>query len=398
MARIILMTDFSEAYARGLLLGIAQYAYDVGEAWSLCRLPLSIRDKYGIQAVVDYACRMQADAVIGQFYETDDVSLFAEKGIFAIAQDFRKRFTEIPNIVGEHYLAGKMGAEYFLRRGFRNFAFYGIQDVVFSDERYAGFKDRLSSSGYGCSALIMPQTDMWNYDFDRIAGWLRELPKPVAMMACDDNQAYNVTEVCRWMSINEGYGQMHIPEAVALLGVDNDETICMLSSPNLSSLEQDVERGGYEVARLIDRMIADRTTEPHDIVVLPTKIITRQSSDIFVNDDPYIAAVLKAIHEKIGQKISVDDLVSLVPLSRRLLEIRFKRTMGTSIYDYILQIRVQKIAELLRSGKTVSEAASDLGYPDIKNLSREFRKIKGVTPSAYRKKKLEAQNCAKRGY
>lgn len=87
MARIILMTDFSEAYARGLLLGIAQYAHEVGEAWSLCRLPLSIRDKYGIKAVVDYACRMQADAVIGQFYETDDVSLFAEKGIFVIAQD-----------------------------------------------------------------------------------------------------------------------------------------------------------------------------------------------------------------------------------------------------------------------------------------------------------------------
>ena len=395
MARIILMTDFSEAYARGLLLGIAQYAHEVGEAWSLCRLPLSIRDKYGIKAVVDYACRMQADAVIGQFYETDDVSLFAEKGIFAIAQDFRKRFEEIPNIVGDHYLAGKMGAQYFISRGFRNYAFYGIKDVVFSEERYEGFRDTVEKAGYRCSALIMPQTDMWNYDLDTIAAWLRELPKPVAVMACDDNQAYYVTEVSRWMSINEGYGLANIPEAVALLGVDNDETICRLSSPNLSSLEQDLERGGYEVSKLIDEITKNPDAVPHDVVVLPTRVITRPSSDIFVNGDPYIAAVLKYIHEKIGQKISVDDIVGLVPLSRRLLEVRFKKTMGTSIYDYILQIRVQKIAQLLSTGKTVSEAASELGYSDVKNLSREFKKIKGVTPSEYRKNKLRKQNCAK---
>ena len=389
MARIILMTDFSEAYARDMLLGIARYAHDVGEAWSLCRLPLSIRDKYGVGAVVDYACRMQADAVIGQFYETDNVSLFASRGILAIAQDFRKRFKEIPNITGEHYMAGKMCGDYFLKKGFRHFAFYGIRDVVFSDERYLGFRETVSVEGNTFSALIMPQVSMWNYDFDKIAGWLRELPKPVAVMACDDNQAYYITEVCRWMSVNEGYGQTNIPEAVAVIGVDNDETICRLSSPTLSSLGQDAERGGYEVAKLIDDAIRFPGKKLDDVVVHPTHIYTRQSSDIFVNDDPYIADVLKFIHERIGQKISVDDIVREVPLSRRLLEVRFKHTMGTSIYDYILQIRIQKISELLSDVMTVSEAASELGIIDVKNLSRAFRKIKGMTPSAYREKKLK---------
>ena len=81
------MTDFSETYARDLLLGIARYAHDAGQAWSLCRLPLSIRDKYGMKAVVDYAVRIEADAVIGQFYETDEVGLFAQKGILAVCID-----------------------------------------------------------------------------------------------------------------------------------------------------------------------------------------------------------------------------------------------------------------------------------------------------------------------
>ncbi|MBO8485679.1 MAG: substrate-binding domain-containing protein [Bacteroidetes bacterium] len=387
MARIILMTDFSETYARDLLLGIARYAHDAGQAWSLCRLPLSIRDKYGMKAVVDYAVRIEADAVIGQFYETDEVGLFAQKGILAIAQDFRRRFSEIPNITGEHYLAGKMCGEYFLKKGFRHFAFYGIKDVVFSDERYEGFRDTVTSPGNTFSALIMPQVSLWNYDFDRIAGWLRELPKPVAVMACDDNQAYFITEVCRRLSVTEGYGQANIPESVALIGVDNDESVCRLSSPTLSSLGQDAEKGGYEVAQLIDRALRYPGQKLEDVVVHPTVIYTRQSSDIFVNDDPYIASVLKLIHENIGKRIAVDELVREVPLSRRLLEVRFKRAMGTSIYDYILQIRIQKISELLSIGMTVSEAAAELGIVDVKNLSRTFKKIKGITPSEYREKK-----------
>ena len=108
MARVIFLTDFSEAYARELLLGMARYAHDTAQAWSLCRLPLSIRDKFGIEAVVEWAVRMKADAVIGQFYNTDNVGLFRENGIIAIAQDFKKRFTTIPNITGPHHLAGRI--------------------------------------------------------------------------------------------------------------------------------------------------------------------------------------------------------------------------------------------------------------------------------------------------
>lgn len=186
------------------------------------------------------------------------------------------------------------------------------------------------------------------------------------------------------MPPDRGGGNSRIPNDIAILGVDNDETICKLSAPNLSSLSQGVEQGGYDVARLIDRLIRNPEAEWEDVMVMPLNIITRQSTDIYANNDPHIAEVLRYIHENISQKITVDDLVKLVPLSRRLLETRFKKSMGTSIYDYIIQVRIEKMMQLLCEGQSVSEAAAELGFSDIKNVSRTFRQLKGITPSEYR--------------
>ena len=145
------------------------------------------------------------------------------------------------------------------------------------------------------------------------------------------------------------------------------------------------------MARLIDRIIRDPKAEREDVMVFPTHIVTRQSTDIYANNDPHIAEVLKYIHENISLKISVDNLVSLVPLSRRLLETRFKESMGTSIYDYIIQVRIEKMTQLLCEGMSVSEAAVELGFSDLKNVSRSFKQIKGITPSEYRQQVIRAK-------
>ena len=384
MARIIFLTDFSEAYARDLLLGIARYAHDTGQAWSLCRLPLSIRDQSDMGTVIDWAHRMRADAIIGQFHDTTDVDLFAREGIIAIAQDFKSRFSTIPNITGPHYEAGRMGAEYFIKKGFRHFAFYGMRGYVWSDERYQGFRDtvRKTNPEYTFSVLnSTSQNNHWFYDPIQLTTWLQSLPKPVAVMACDDNLAYHITEACHQA---EGGGNCRIPDDIAVLGVDNDETICRLASPNLSSLSQNVEQSGYDVALLIDQLLRDPGAAWEDVMVHPTHIVTRQSTDIFANNDPHIAEILKYIHKNISRKIQVDDLVKLVPLSRRLLEERFKKSMGRSIYDYVIKERIEKMAQLLCEGHSVSEAAVELGFSDIKNVSRTFKQIKGMTPSEYR--------------
>lgn len=382
MARVIFLSDFSEAYTRSLLRGIVQYAQG-RDAWSIMKIPPSVRDKHGLEEIIKWAKRTKANAVIGQFYNNDPVELFKENGIIAIAQDFKKRFDIIPNITGTHELAGRMGAEYFINKGFKNFAFYGTQEIVWSEERCTGFKETIKNllpsafySEYRSNNLDV----LWYYDHANLTKWLKALPKPIAIMACDDNQAYHITEVCQ--HINEPGHK--IPFDIAVLGVDDDQMICNLSLPNISSIAQSAKQGGYDVAKLIDTFIENPDAELSNVVVEATHITTRSSTDIYANDNKYIANILKYIHEKMAEKISVEDIVRQVPMSRRLLEVKFKEEMQVSIYDYVMKARIEKMTELLRSDLSISQVAFELGFSDTKNISRTFKKLKGITPSEYR--------------
>ncbi|MDR9825369.1 substrate-binding domain-containing protein, partial [Vibrio sp. FNV 38] len=130
----------------------------------------------------------------GQFEPTDDIGLFAKNGLVAIAQDYKKRFATIPNITADYIGTGRMAAKFFLDRGFRNFGFFGFNDVCWSDERCEGFRREVEAAGFGGSfyAYRMQEIAMvWHYQRNRLSEWLLSLPKPIAIMACDDNQGSN---------------------------------------------------------------------------------------------------------------------------------------------------------------------------------------------------------------
>ena len=276
MARIIMMTDFSEAYPRRLLIGVAKYAHDIGEAWTLCRLNTIVRDKYGIDAIVEYASRFQADVVIGQFYESDNLNAFTDAGIIPIAQEFASRNSDVINITGEHHKAGKSGAEYYINKGFHNFAFLGINGVVWSDERLEGFKSAVQNigKGYTFSQFKLPHSTIWqNYDMTELSTWLKALPKPVAIMACDDNQAFLVVEVCRHLAINENITKLRIPDDVAILSVTDIE-VAKYANPPLTTYHIPAEEIGYVAADLLISRINGYDLLPHR-VMLPSNLIVR---------------------------------------------------------------------------------------------------------------------------
>jgi len=379
VARVILLTDFGEEYAKKLLEGIVEFSRKTAP-WILCKMPLSYRDLYGIEGVLDWAKEWKADAIIGQFYNTDNVELFAENNILAIAQDFKYRFNTIPNITGNHIKAGKIGARHFIDRGYDNYAFLGLKGVVWSEERCHGFRMKLEESKKEINYYEYQRESkegLWYYE-EGLKLWLENLPKPIAIMACDDNQAHHIAVICNLQNIK-------IPDEISLLGVDNDEAICLLSDPTLSSLNQAVAKGGYDTAARIDRFVKDRNYKCADIIVEPTYITARESTNIYSTDNPYISTVLKYIHQNIHQKLSVNKLLELVPLSRRLLEINFRNATGESIYSYILRLRIEQFAaQLIETDKPIINIALELGYLDYKNISRLFKKFKGCTPSEYR--------------
>ncbi len=383
MARVLLLTDFSEVYARQLLRGIVQYSKE-HEPWVLCKMPHPYRERNGLEGVLAWALKWKADAIIAQFRPGDDVDMFRRQGLIAIAQDFISRFDDIPNITGEHRQAGKMGADYFIRKGFRHFAFYGIKNVVWSEERCEGFCEELKRKRLGDSFYAYQNEDpgdLWFYESDVLVEWLKRLPKPIAIMACDDNQGHHITEACKQAGIR-------VPEQIAVLGVDNDESVCTLSDPPLSSISQAVEKGGYDTAALIDRLLRRKgQTHAADITVQPTHIVTRRSTDIYATDDKYMSIVLTYIHQHSDRRISVEELVALVPLSRRLLELRFKETTGLPVYTYALHLRMEKFAQQLIGSKApIVDIAAQMGFTDYKNIARQFKQIKGCTPSEYRVK------------
>jgi len=389
MIKVILLSDFSEEYGKNLLRGITRYSKDHGP-WTFCRMPSYYRETIGIDGILQWAKEWGADGIIGQFYNDEEVKKFTRAKIPVIAQDFKERFTEIPNITGAYHETGRLAAEYFLKKGFKNFAFYGFNNIVWSRERAEGFEERIQEAGYNVHHYQLKDsksTDLWYYKPSALSEWLKSLPKPIALMSCDDNQGHHITEAARHAGIR-------IPDEVSVLGVDNDEMICDLSDPALSSVELDTEKGGYEAARLMEKMVNSKVLSAPDIIVKPTQVVTRQSTDVFASKDKYVVNALKYIHGNLDKNLKVDQVLREVPLSRRSLEKRFMLTTGYPVYEYIYNQRIEKFTQkLLETDMTIFEIALDLGLSDSKNIARQFKQIKGVTPMEYRKKHVLKQSA-----
>lgn len=380
--RLLIITDFTESFAYKLLKGIVSYNRGK-EQWTICRMPPSYKRHLGAEGVVNWAKNWGADAVIGQFAGNDEVSLFTKNGIVVVAQDYIRKFNGIPNITADYHGTGRMAAEYFIGKGYTNFAFFGFRDVCWSDERYEGFKKAVEESGYGdhLSAYRMQDINaIWYYELDRLSDWLRDLPKPVAVMACDDNQASNLIDACNSIGIK-------MPGEVAIIGVDNDEIICNLNTPSLTSIHVDIENGGYRTAKLIDRIVSDRSTRVEDIVLKPVKVVSRISTASYATDDTQILNAIQFIHQNLTKKISVSDVMKEAALSRRLLERRFKAVTGESIYQYISRNKVKLFADmLLDTNDQVINVALNLGENDSKSISRKFKAAYGMAPNEWREK------------
>lgn len=377
MLKILLLSDFTSEYSRLMLRGFLRYSKEVG-GWSFYRLSLAQND-LGEDTVIKIAQKWGADAIIG---EISNVNIQGLKsiGIPIILQNYTDRVSGISNITGDYWATGVMAANYFLKKRFKNFAFYGTRTTVWSREREDGFRDKIEESGYD---LICYNEDYnMRYgstsDLAVLADWLIELPKPIALFACDDAFALRITEVC---SLNN----IRVPEDVAVLGVDNDEILCNMSDPPLSSIVLDVENGGYQAAGHLHRIINDKDLPQFNITINPVRIERRKSTDGYIIDDPLVLATIRMIEDDNNKQITIQEILNQIHVSRRVLEKRFKKTVGESIYQYILKQRVLWFAErLLASDKPVSEVAFDLGFEDYVNLSKMFKRICLMTPTQYR--------------
>ena len=380
MAKILLLTDFSSGYSRNLLKGIVRYSKEVGN-WSFQRMPLYYRMLYGENGVVEWAKKWQADAIIAQLTDVN-IELLNDLNIPIIVQNYRDRNKAVSNLTGDYFNTGVMAAKFFLNRGYRNFAFYGFKGAILSRERADGYSHEIEKQGYKLAVLENDNKDKeeWSYNHTVLGHWLQSLPKPVALFACDDHFALQISETCNVYNIN-------VPDDIAILGVDNDDLLCNISDPPLSSIVLDVENGGYNAGKLLHQLITKEITEPFNIVVNPLIIERRKSTEKYAVSDKNIRTILNYIEKNYANHLSVEELVKQVPLSRRVLEKKFKEETGESLYQYIQNYRIDQFTRLLiTTDYSLFEAALQSGFENYKNVSRIFRKYKSLSPAEYRKR------------
>ena len=327
--------------------------------------------------VLEWARTWKADAIIGRWDEIK-VNLLSKLNIPIVLQNNKSRSDIYSNLTGDYEGTGRMAARYFRKKLFTDYAFFGIRNIIWSEERCAGFYDEVSKmSGHFYSYKIEP---VGAYDRDSLAAWLESLPKPVAMFCCDDAHALVITETCKMSGIR-------IPEDISLLGVDNDDLLCNISDPPISSIDLDVESGGYMTCKYLHEYLLGKRTAPFNVVINPTNIVGRQSSSLYNISDPYVEKIVSYIDEAYNTDLSMEKIFDMVPLSRRSIEMRFKEETGTTVYQYVISTRVEHFAYLLTTtDKSIMEIAYETGFSDSSNIARIFRKFKGCSPQEYRRK------------
>lgn len=379
MLKVLFISDFSESFTNKILKGIVNYSME--KLWSICRMPAYYKKTIGIEGVLKWAKEWGTDAIIGTFEEADDLSIIRNEGIIVIAQDYKKKFRNIPNITADYIGTGRMAARYYIERGFQHFAFFGLNDVCWSDERCEGFRNEITEAGFGDSFFEYNLQDInhvWFYEAGRLSEWLKSLPKPIGIMTCDDNQGNLLIEACHTTGIKT-------PSEISIIGVDNDELLCNLGVTTLSSISINLEEGGYQTAQLIERMVMKPDCKHEDIVLKPIRIVERSSTAAFSTKDKEIQKAVMYIYHNRQKKISVKDVVSNSALSRRLLEVRFKNVTGHSIYQYIANLKIKTFADmLLETDEQVINIALSLGENDAKSISKRFKTIYGCSPNEYR--------------
>jgi LacI family transcriptional regulator len=286
---------------------------------------------------------------------------------------------ELPWVETDDAAIARLAAEHLLERGFRHFAFCGDARFNWSRWREGHFRARIEAAGHALHRHEAP-AGARDPAAETVAlrRWLLELPKPVGILAAYDIRGQRVLDACR------GAG-LAIPDEVAVLGVDNDELLCELASPPLSSVMPNTLRTGYEAAALLDRMMRGEAVRPVAHLIPPVGVVARQSTDVLALEDRAVAQAVRFIREHACEGINVGDVLQGVTLSRRVLEQRFRRLLGRTPREEILQVRLARVKQLLtETDLTLYRVAERTGFEHVEYLSVVFKRETGRTPRQFR--------------
>ena len=374
---VALIVETAVVYGRQILHGISRYMRAHG-SWSVF-----LDERELLAPPPDWLRDWDGAGVICRPTTPDLARQLLSRGLPTVDLNDRYGDLGIPHIGSDMRAIGRIAAEHLLERGFQNIAFCGFSGEMWSAERLAGVEEAVYGRGSLQDVFTSPFSGLrehaWQEERDLIAAWLRPLPRPLGVVACNDVRGYHVLDACRVLGLVT-------PEEVAVVGVDNAETFCELCDPPLSSVVPDAERVGFEAAALLDLLMAGGTPPAEGLRIPPVGVVTRQSSDIMAFDDPTIARAVHFIRQQACAGIGVYDVIAALPVSRSALERGFRRRLGHSPHEEIRRVRLKRVKQLLaETDWPLERIAASAGYEHPEYMMVQFKRTLGMTPTEWRR-------------
>ena len=380
--RVALLIETSQAYGRELCEGIANYVEE-HTRWSI------YLDQRELGASPPTWFQRQTwEGVITRVMSSSLARTFCRLAIPVVDLTDRASNFGLPRICSDDFAIGRMVADNMIERGFREFAYCGYKNEAWSQARCNGFQARIAELGYVCSVFSSawngPRSLPWDQEIENIGRWLTGIRVPVGVMACNDQRGQQLLESCRRLS-------MEVPRDVAVIGVDDDQLLCRLSDPPLSSVVPNAKKIGYEAARTLDLWMRVGSVDIVNRMIPPLRINERRSSDTYANANPELAIAIRFIQQHACEGISVDDVVRSTSVSRSQLEREFREIVGWSPHTQIRKMQLGNAVRLiLDTDLPLRVVASQSGFSGVEYFCSLFKKTFGMTAREFKSRRLES--------
>lgn len=380
--KIALLVETSRSYGRDLLRGVALFARTRSN-WSLLHQEMTID-----AAMPDWIKSSAISGVIARV-DTHTIEPLRQLRVPIVDVRCRREFSGIPQVETDDRAIAQLAFEHLWERGFRRFAFCGFQFAHYSDARLRFFRELTENSNCPLSVYETPGRrnrpvssieESGLVDVEPMSAWLQTLPRPVGLFVCNDIRGQQVLNACRALDIA-------VPDDVAVIGVDDDDAICPLSDPPLSSVRPDAEQVGYRAADILQQMMNGQPAPASIEYVPPTTVVQRLSTQVNALEDREIARVCRFIRQHACEGIDVNDVAAFTSLSRRQLERRFRAELNRTLHEEITAAQIARVKQLLcETTMTLEQIAPLAGYSHKERLSAVFKRETGETPGSYRQR------------
>ncbi|MBA4031663.1 MAG: hypothetical protein C0478_12345 [Planctomyces sp.] len=377
--RVALLVQTATHWSREVLRGVASYAFERG-GWDFWL------EQRGLGDELELPADWRGDGIICRLTSEKLAAQINASGLPAVNVSWLGTHSDrIPKVVSDEEAAGRMVADYLLGKQYTSFGYCGPHPAMnYSTSVRDGYVDRLRKSGFGCLVysydLSCHSSDPTNPALQRkgIEAWVAALPKPAAVVVWSDVTGREVALA----SANLG---IEVPDDLAILAIEQDPLVSALAPWPLSSLRQDGHQVGYQAAKVLDDMLRGRTAPRLPVTIQPIEVFESFSTDTMFTSDPLVKQAVALIRAHQNEPYAVTDLVRSLAVSRRTLEMSFKKALRRSPSDEIRRCKLTQVKKLLRETEyTISQVAYSVGFSHTEVMIRQFKRDNGITPLQYR--------------